>query len=99
MQSMRELLLEALNIYKKRNKFIPEEIIILENAKSTRSEEQSVQFFIDPFNSSLEEIYGIKKPKITYIMMKKTLHDRFFKEFEGRYINPPIGTLINSHLT
>jgi hypothetical protein len=46
----------------------------------------------------MEEIYGNKRPKVTYLMMRKSLHDRFFRLFEGNHINPPIGTLINSHL-
>lgn len=99
MQSMRELLLEALNAYKRRNKFIPLEIVIVENMKSVRNEEQSLQFFIEPINTSFQELYGDKKPKLTYILMKKTLNNRFFKEFDGKMNNPPIGTLVNSHLT
>lgn len=32
-------------------------------------------------------------------MIRKCLNDRFFRTFEGKCVNPPIGTLISGHVT
>lgn len=99
LQSMKELLLEALVAYKKKYGFVPSDIIIIENKKSARSEESSISFFVQPLIKMMEEYYGLKRPKLIYLFIMKGLNQRFFRTFEGKPINPAIGTLISEHIT
>ncbi len=46
----------------------------------------------------MEEYYGLTRPKVIYLVLTKCLTDRFFRMFEGRCANPPIGTLINQQV-
>lgn len=45
---MKELMLEALAVYKKKNNSVPTDIIIIENQKSTKTEQSATGFFIEP---------------------------------------------------
>jgi hypothetical protein len=78
---MKELLLEALTVYKKKNGCVPSDIVIMENKKSVRNEESSISFFIQPLIKMMEEYYELKRPKIIYVLLNKCLSDRFFRMF------------------
>lgn len=78
---------------------MPNDIVVIENQKSARTEEATIGFFVEPVVKMMEEYYGLKRPRLVYVMIRKSLNNRFFRVFEGKCINPPIGTLINSQVT
>ncbi len=91
---MASLSLKAIDAYSHRNKEVPSEVIILNSSTSGDQMIMFQEYYIQPLQNKLKELYNDKSPSLAMVMVNVKTSERFFTEGDHNVRNVPAGTLI-----
>jgi aubergine-like protein len=97
MKGIGTLMKDAVMVYLKRNKYLPEYIIFYRDGVAENQRELIMEF---ETQAILTELYTLGnneyRPKFAELIVTKRVDDRFFtKDQKGNYQNPPAGTIVH----
>ncbi|KAH0619368.1 hypothetical protein JD844_019417, partial [Phrynosoma platyrhinos] len=89
----------ALRTWYTYNNHMPSRIIVYRDGVGDGQLKTLVSYEVPQFLECLKSIGKDYSPKLTVIVVKKRLNNRFFAEMDGRLQNPPPGTVIDVEVT
>ncbi|EME85099.1 uncharacterized protein MYCFIDRAFT_133529 [Pseudocercospora fijiensis CIRAD86] len=77
---LEEMVIERLNLWRKKNNFLPNKVIIYRDGVSEGQYRQVLQMELPSFEKAFTKLYGSKEkwPKMTIIIVGKRHHTRFY---------------------
>nr|XP_020644546.1 piwi-like protein 1 [Pogona vitticeps]XP_020644547.1 piwi-like protein 1 [Pogona vitticeps]XP_020644548.1 piwi-like protein 1 [Pogona vitticeps] len=89
----------ALRTWHTNNHHLPSRIIVYRDGVGDGQLKTLVDFEVPQFLDCLKSVGKDYNPKLTVIVVKKRLNNRFFADIGGRLQNPPPGTVIDTEVT
>ncbi|XP_012586283.1 PREDICTED: piwi-like protein 3 [Condylura cristata] len=96
---LRACLQAALKHWSKYNSSLPYFIIVYRDGVGDGQLQALIDHEIPQFETALEETFKSFRFTLTFIVVKKRINTRFFIETQGKFGNPPPGTVIDIELT
>nr|XP_003227897.2 PREDICTED: piwi-like protein 1 [Anolis carolinensis] len=89
----------ALRTWYTHNQHLPSRIIVYRDGVGDGQLKTLVSYEVPQFLECLKTIGQDYSPKLTVIVVKKRLNNRFFARIDGRLQNPPPGTVVDVEVT
>lgn len=99
MDGLKMALTAALKDYLKFNKCLPSRIIVYRDGVGDGQLHSVVNYEVSQIMDSIKSIGQDYAPKLSVVVVTKRISSRFFYHKNGNVLNPPPGTIIDSHVT
>lgn len=100
MNNMSEMVLKAVEVFQKHNKFLPDTIVFFRDGVGKGQHDLIKEHEIKKIESGLDEKYGKKAPKLVFILVTKRINDRFFTKINNfKLDNPDSGMIVERKVT
>ncbi|KXT00458.1 hypothetical protein AC578_1932 [Pseudocercospora eumusae] len=79
-QDLKDMVIERLNLWRKKNRGLPNKVVIYRDGVSEGQYKKVLQLELPPFEAAFTELYGSQEkwPKVTIIIVGKRHHTRFY---------------------